>query len=98
MTGPAAPLLADLAEVGLDREEMFGGKAHGLARLLAAGARVPRGFAIAASTLPPDSWQPERRADLLRRGAGLLRGGPVAVRSSADNCVNLLLMCVPAPP
>jgi pyruvate,water dikinase len=79
----AAPLLADLTEVGLDRERVFGGKAHGLARLLAAGARVPPGFAVAASTSPPDFWRPERRDDLLRRGAGLMRGGLVAVRSSA---------------
>jgi pyruvate,water dikinase len=77
------PLLADLGDLGPDREGPFGGKAHGLARLLAAGARVPQGFAIAASTLPPDDWHPGGREELMRRGARLLLDGPVAVRSSA---------------
>jgi phosphohistidine swiveling domain-containing protein len=83
VTAAKAPPLADLGEVGPGGESVFGGKAHGLFRLLAAGARVPSGFAIGASVAPPEAWDPERLAELGRRGDLLLREGPVAVRSSA---------------
>lgn len=58
---------------------VFGGKAAGLARLVAEGARVPPGFAVEASTALPDGARDELRA----RAAELLEDGPVGVRSSA---------------
>lgn len=71
---------ADLAELTPDAAGPFGGKARGLARLLAAGARVPRGFAVEAAFAP--EWAEADRAELRRRVAAHLPG-PVAVRSSA---------------
>jgi pyruvate,water dikinase len=75
--------LLGLAEVGPDLEPCFGGKALGLARLLAAGARVPPGFAVEAGTRPPAEWAAADRASFLAEVGALLPGGPLAVRSSA---------------
>ena len=74
-------LIADLA-AAVDAR-VFGGKAHGLARLIAAGARVPPGFAVEATTLPLEAWPEPERAALGRRLESLLAWGPLAVRSSA---------------
>ncbi|HEY3227265.1 MAG TPA: PEP/pyruvate-binding domain-containing protein [Planctomycetota bacterium] len=62
---------------------LFGGKAVGLASLRREGYRTPEGFAVSAVTESPDRWRGEARAELGRRCAELLRGGPIAVRSSA---------------
>ncbi|MBI2951681.1 pyruvate, water dikinase, partial [bacterium] len=51
-----------------------GGKARGLARLLAAGFEVPEGFVAA----------PEATAEEIAAAYRRLRGGRVAVRSSAE--------------
>jgi pyruvate,water dikinase len=75
--------LAGLHEIDAARDGRFGGKACGLARLIAAGARVPDGFAIAATSEPPSAWSPADREALRRRAALLLARGPLAVRSSA---------------
>jgi pyruvate,water dikinase len=72
-----------LAALPPGAEARFGGKAAGLRRLLDSGARVPAGFAIEATTLAPDLWEPADREELLRNAAPLLARGPVAVRSSA---------------
>src|SRR5262249_4933745 len=72
-----------LAEVGPELEPCFGGKAVGLGRLLAAGARVPPGFAVEAGTASPADWAAADRADFRARVLALLAGGPLAVRSSA---------------
>ena len=42
-------------------ETEFGGKAEGLARLIAAGARVPRGFACSVTTAAPGEWPAAER-------------------------------------
>lgn len=75
--------IADLRDVDPSSEAIFGGKACGLARLIAAGARVPAGFAIEATVLPPAEWPEADRAELRRRAERLTAAGPVAVRSSA---------------
>jgi phosphohistidine swiveling domain-containing protein len=75
--------ILDLREVPIDAEAVFGGKAYGLARLHAAGARVPAGFALAAGTPPPQAWPESLREAFIARAAALLAAGPVAVRSSA---------------
>src|SRR5207245_1483272 len=75
--------LEDLASIRPDQERVFGGKAVGLGRLAAAGARVPPGFAVSAQTRPPEQWQPRWREALRERATPLLSAGPVAVRSSA---------------
>jgi len=75
--------LEDLAAIRPDQERVFGGKAVGLGRLAAAGARVPPGFAVSAQTRPPDQWQPRWRDALRAKAMPLLSAGPVAVRSSA---------------
>lgn len=64
-------------------EAVFGGKACGLARLIAAGARVPPGFAVPVTTSAPHEWSEDARAEFVRRAAALLVGGKLAVRSSA---------------
>ncbi|MEK7866314.1 MAG: PEP/pyruvate-binding domain-containing protein [Planctomycetota bacterium] len=61
----------------------FGGKAAGLARLAALGARVPPFFAVEATTTLPSAWTEEDRREFLRRAAGILARGQAAVRSSA---------------
>jgi len=72
-----------LANLDPAAAEEFGGKACGLARLMAASARVPDGFAVSASRSGPATWTATARAELLRLAAALLEHGPVAVRSSA---------------
>lgn len=67
MTAACAPL-ADAAD-----PTRYGGKAAGLARLIAAGLPVPDGFSAA----------PEATAAEIRVALGELGAGPVAVRSSA---------------
>ncbi|KAA0252210.1 MAG: hypothetical protein EDX89_19595 [Acidobacteria bacterium] len=71
---------ADLAGLAPEEAAPFGGKARGLARLLVAGARVPRAFAVEAAFA--SEWAEADTAELRRR-AGALLPGPVAVRSSA---------------
>ena len=44
---------------------------------------MPEGFAVAAGTLPPSSWPRELRERFVLECEGLLRHGPLAVRSSA---------------
>ena len=73
----------DLSEFAPGAETVFGGKACGLARLLAAGARVPAGFALVARTASPEAWPEALRDAFMARTATLLAAGPVAVRSSA---------------
>src|SRR5262245_23302591 len=75
--------ILELAEVDPGDVSVFGGKACGLARLMAAGVRVPPGFAVAASASSLDAWPEQVRADFVRRASRLLEGGAIAVRSSA---------------
>ncbi|MBI4514699.1 MAG: hypothetical protein HY699_02645 [Deltaproteobacteria bacterium] len=72
-----------LHDVAPESEAVFGGKACGLARLLAAGAKVPAGFAVAATMLVPRQWSNDTREAFRRHTAALLDRGPLAVRSSA---------------
>jgi pyruvate,water dikinase len=74
-------LIAELASAADAR--VFGGKAAGLSRLIAAGARVPPGFAVAARAAAFDTWPDADRAALKAALAPLLAEGPVAIRSSA---------------
>lgn len=75
--------LRSLWEITRAEAPAFGGKALGLVRLIAAGARVPEGFAVEATVRPPEGWPAEVRAAFLSRLGPLLSSGPVAVRSSA---------------
>ncbi len=75
--------LRGLGDVDPSLEAVFGGKAAGLARLIATGARVPPGFAVEATTVPPAQWAEAAREELRQRAGRLLEAGPVAVRSSA---------------
>ncbi len=75
--------LVDLSEVPPAAEAFFGGKACGLARLIAAGATVPPGFALQAAELPLDGWTSTDLDEFGRRVAAMTRIGPLAVRSSA---------------
>lgn len=77
------PAITPLAGLCVDADATYGGKAAGLARLIAAGARVPCGFAVAASSLAPESWSSAERHEFLANVDELLREGAVAVRSSA---------------
>lgn len=72
----------DLTSLDPALETLFGGKAAGLARLVAAGARVPTGFAIEATDAAPGDWGEDERARLLSSARDLLPE-PLAVRSSA---------------
>ncbi len=72
--------IVSLEELSVLGEGVFGGKACGLARLIAAGARVPAGLAVAATA---SEWSAEQRGAFEKSIADLLRLGPVAVRSSA---------------
>ena len=62
-----------LGEIG---EEPVGGKAEGLARLIAMGLDVPDGFVIVGAT-------PGQLPEGLDEAYAAIGGGPVAVRSSA---------------
>jgi len=66
-----------------EAESTFGGKACGLARLIAVRAKVPAGFAVEATTASPDRWPDATRESVRRRAAALLGRGRLAVRSSA---------------
>jgi rifampicin phosphotransferase len=77
------PSLVPLHEFDPSAEAEFGGKAAGLARLIAAGARVPRGFACGTTTLAPEEWPAAERERFLAQAAVLLDGARLAVRSSA---------------
>lgn len=72
-----------LGEIDAASGLRFGGKARGLAQLLAAGAAVPEGFAVEAARLDPRAWDAPTRADFLERTEKLLALGPIVVRSSA---------------
>ncbi|MEJ3658330.1 PEP/pyruvate-binding domain-containing protein [Actinomycetes bacterium KLBMP 9759] len=79
--------MLDLAEVGGHEIELVGGKAAGLAQLIAAGERVPAGFCIttAAHQLAmarPNQMPPSLHEQIVR-AYERLGAGPVAVRSSA---------------
>ncbi len=76
-------LIKDLCEIHLAEAIVFGGKAVGLVRLLSRGARVPEGFAIEATAIPPDQWSQSNRDVFLAKTVNLLETGSVAVRSSA---------------
>jgi rifampicin phosphotransferase len=78
-----ATLIRPLRELGPEAAERFGGKAAGLARLIACGARVPAGFAVEATLVPPGRWDEAARQELHAFALPLLAQGPVAVRSSA---------------
>ena len=77
------PSLIPLHELNAAVETEFGGKAAGLARLIAAGARVPRGFACSITTVPPGEWPAVERERFLACAAELLDGARLAIRSSA---------------
>ncbi len=83
LTGSGDLLIADLHKIPPGGAAAFGGKAAGLVRLLLAGARVPEGFALEATALPPDRWTPSSRAAFLAKINNLLETGPIAIRSSA---------------
>ena len=74
--------ILDLASVDPAAKTVFGGKAEGLARLVAAGARVPAGFAVEATVALPGRWSEDDRACFLSNSRRLLPD-PLAVRSSA---------------
>jgi rifampicin phosphotransferase len=61
----------------------YGGKACGLARLIASGVAVPKAFAVAATTETTAQWSDDDRSALLESAGRLLEEGAVAVRSSA---------------
>lgn len=75
--------IVKLSRLDPDAEAIFGGKACGLARLIAAGAQVPEGFAVEATTAPPNRWTETERDDIRRHAAALLDRDRLAVRSSA---------------
>jgi pyruvate,water dikinase len=78
------PEMVDLRAPEADDTRRFGGKAAGLARLAAAGARVPDGFAVEAGRLEPRQWPESRQAEFRGRVEALLAAASwVAVRSSA---------------
>lgn len=62
---------------------VFGGKAAGLQRLFAAGANVPRGFAVSATNESFENWSGGEREEFHANLAPLLKSGAVAIRSSA---------------
>jgi pyruvate,water dikinase len=62
---------------------LFGGKAHGLAQLMASKANVPAGFAVQATTDLPEAWAPDNRTEFEALSERLLSKGPIVVRSSA---------------
>ena len=74
--------MADLGELDAHSAPRFGGKACGLARLLACGANVPPGFALAVGAPAPARWRPAERSAFRRRAERLLAEGALAVRSS----------------
>jgi pyruvate,water dikinase len=75
--------MADLRSPEANEVARFGGKAAGLARLVAGGARVPEGFAVEATRLEPGRWPRELREAFRARAESLLGDTPVVVRSSA---------------
>jgi pyruvate,water dikinase len=75
--------MADLRSPEANEVARFGGKAAGLARLVAGGARVPEGFAVEATRLEPGRWPQELRKAFRARAESLLGETPVGVRSSA---------------
>jgi pyruvate,water dikinase len=83
MSGHTRPL----SELSRADEPRFGGKSAGLGELIAAGARVPAGFALAYSAYELAKQEPPLpalvRAEIARRYAELGDEAPVAVRSSA---------------
>ncbi|MFC7341136.1 PEP/pyruvate-binding domain-containing protein [Saccharopolyspora griseoalba] len=68
-----------LSEIDPGMHDLVGGKAAGLAELIAAGERVPAGFCLTTEALA-DGELPEGE---LAEAYAALGGGPVAVRSSA---------------
>ena len=78
----ALPTLLEL-QPGDATAGLYGGKAAGLARLVAEGLAVPEGFAVPTTTDTPPSWSPERLRAFEEAVQPLLAAGPVAVRSSA---------------
>jgi phosphohistidine swiveling domain-containing protein len=72
-----------LEDVDPKEAPAFGGKAAGLALLRRMGAAVPDAVLVTPTTRPPSEWTDEERSRLRTVAAGLLRGGAVAVRSSA---------------
>ena len=75
---------ANLTELPTDADATFGGKACGLTRLIFAGAKVPAGFAVEATTSLPDEWSEVEREAFCSSAEELLEAGrPLAVRSSA---------------
>lgn len=77
------PRIAEPAALAPGSEAVFGGKAAGLGRLMAAGARVPGWRAVEATTVPVGEWPEADRQGLVAAAADLLASGPIAVRSSA---------------
>jgi pyruvate,water dikinase len=75
--------MADLADLGPDASSRFGGKAAGLARLVAAGVSVPAGFAVEASEARFGEWPEAARSEFRERAEAMLLQGRLAVRSSA---------------
>lgn len=75
--------IADLGSPEASEAARFGGKAAGLARLLASGARVPEGFALEATRLEPTRWSQELQKTFRARVERLLGDSAVVVRSSA---------------
>jgi pyruvate,water dikinase len=73
--------MKDLGESGEKDLAVFGGKAHGLYRLIQEGADVPEGFAVEASA--DSAWSEEVRELFHDKVKPLLQKGPVAIRSSA---------------
>lgn len=68
-----------LADITPEITPLVGGKAAGLAALIAAGERVPRGFCLTTEAYRAGSVPQEA----VRAAYRALGGGPVAVRSSA---------------
>jgi pyruvate,water dikinase len=82
-SGESMPRMADLADLGLDAPSRFGGKAAGLARLVAAGVSVPEGFAVEASEGSFAEWPEAARSEFRERANAMLVRDRLAVRSSA---------------
>jgi phosphohistidine swiveling domain-containing protein len=79
-----APLeILDLESLPSEMTDIFGGKACGLARLISLNARVPKGFAVSAATIPTKQWPIDTKHAFIANVRELLAQGPVAIRSSA---------------
>jgi rifampicin phosphotransferase len=77
-----SPFISKIKDLNIEEGHPFGGKASGLARLIKAGACVPDGFAVAAST-GIENWIDTQKEKFAGQCKILLKKGSIAIRSSA---------------